>query len=232
MTISLGAVCLEQVPPERLRGVAAAAEDAGLDELWLWENCFWGGTVPVCAAVLAWTARLRVGIGVLPAPLRNVVTAAMDTAMLHRLFPGRVTVGVGHGVQDWMGRIGAAAESPMTLLSEYLAALRALLAGDRVTVDGRYVRLADVALEWPPPAPPPTLIAAIGPRTLRLSGEAADGTILVGTDADAVRRARDLIDSGRAAAGRTDEHRLVVHLEIEAPDAAQAAAGVHALAAA
>ena len=88
-----------------------AAEDSGLDELWLWEDCFWGGAVPACAATLAWTSRLRVGIGVLPVPLRSVVTTAMDTAMLHRLFPDRVVIGVGHGVQSWMRQVGAAAES-------------------------------------------------------------------------------------------------------------------------
>jgi len=35
MTI-LAATCLPQVPPERLRDVARAAQDAGLAELWLW----------------------------------------------------------------------------------------------------------------------------------------------------------------------------------------------------
>ena len=92
--------------------------------------------------------------------------------MLHRLFPGRVTIGVGHGVQSWMGQVGARAESPLTLLREYLAALRALLRGERVTVHGRYVHLDDVALGWPPDPAPPVLAAATGPRTLRLSGEA------------------------------------------------------------
>ena len=57
-----------------------------------------------------------VGIGVLPVPLRNVALTAMETATLHRLFPGRLTVGVGHGVQDWMGQVGARPESPVTLL--------------------------------------------------------------------------------------------------------------------
>jgi alkanesulfonate monooxygenase SsuD/methylene tetrahydromethanopterin reductase-like flavin-dependent oxidoreductase (luciferase family) len=112
---TLGAVCLPQVPPEQLRNVAVAADAAGLDELWLWEDCFWGGAVPACAALLAWTTRLRVGIGVLPVPLRSVATAAMDAAMLHRLFPGRVTIGVGHGIQSWMRQNGAAPQSPMTL---------------------------------------------------------------------------------------------------------------------
>jgi alkanesulfonate monooxygenase SsuD/methylene tetrahydromethanopterin reductase-like flavin-dependent oxidoreductase (luciferase family) len=228
---TLGVVCLPQVPPERLRNLAVTADGAGLDELWLWEDCFWGGAVPACAAALAWTTRLRVGIGVLPVPLRNVATAAMDVAMLHRLFPDRVTVGVGHGVQSWMQQVGTAAESPMTLLREYLAALRALLAGDRLTADGRYVHLDEVALEWPPSAPCLILAAATGPRTLRLSGEAADGTILVGgTEPDGVRRARDLIAQGQAAGGRTGDHRLVVYLEVAGRDAAQAAAAFHALA--
>jgi alkanesulfonate monooxygenase SsuD/methylene tetrahydromethanopterin reductase-like flavin-dependent oxidoreductase (luciferase family) len=228
---TLGVVCLPQVPPERLRNLAVAADGGGLDELWLWEDCFWGGAVPACAAALAWTTRLRVGIGVLPVPLRNVATAAMDVAMLHRLFPDRVTVGVGHGVQSWMQQVGTAAESPMTLLREYLAALRALLAGDRLTADGRYVHLDDVALEWPPSAPCLVLAGAVGPRTLRLSGEAADGTILVGgTGPDGVRRARDLIAQGQAAGGRTGDHRLVVYLEVAGRDAAQAAAAFHALA--
>jgi len=226
---TLGAVCLPRVPPELLRNTAIAADEAGLDDLWLWEDCFWGGAVPACAAALAWTARLRVGIGVLPVPLRNVATAAMDTAMLHRLFPGRVTIGVGHGVEDWMRQAGVAAESPMTLLREYVVALRALLAGDRLTVDGRYVRLDGVTLEWPAPAP--VLLAARGPRTLRLSGAAADGTVLDGgTDLAVVRRARDLTDEGRAAAGRTDDHLLVVYLETEGRDAAAAASRVRALA--
>jgi alkanesulfonate monooxygenase SsuD/methylene tetrahydromethanopterin reductase-like flavin-dependent oxidoreductase (luciferase family) len=229
---TLGAVCWPQVPPERLRDVALAAQDAGLDELWLWEDCFWGGAVPQCAAALAWTDRLRVGIGVLPVPLRNVAATAMDAAMLHRLFPGRVTVGVGHGVQSWMRQIGAAAESPMAMLREHLTALRALLHGEKLTIEGRYVRLDQVSIEWPPPAPvPPILSAATGPKTLRLSGEIADGTILdAGTGPEGVRRARELIDEGRAAGGRTDHHHLVVYVGIDRLDAIEAAGTVRALA--
>jgi alkanesulfonate monooxygenase SsuD/methylene tetrahydromethanopterin reductase-like flavin-dependent oxidoreductase (luciferase family) len=227
----LGVVCLPQVPPEQLRNVAVAADAAGLDELWLWEDCFWGGAVPACSAALAWTTRLRVGIGVLPVPLRTVATTAMDAAMLHRLFPDRVIVGVGHGIQSWMGQNGVAVQSPMTLLGEYLASLRALLAGDRVTVDGRYVHLEDVALEWPPPEAPPVLVGAMGPRTLRLSGEVADGTILVaGTGPDELRHARALIGEGQSAANRGDAHRLVVHLSVVGRDAAQVAASARALA--
>jgi len=229
---TLGAACWPEVPPERLRDVAVAAEEAGLEELWLWEDCFWGGAVPQCAAALAWTSRLRAGIGVLPVPLRNAAATAMDAAMLHRLFPGRVTLGLGHGVQSWMRQVGAAAESPMTLLREQLTAVRALLHGQRLTIEGRYTRLDEVAIEWPPAVPvPPVLAAATGPRTLRLSGEIADGTILDHwTTPDEVRRAREVIDEGRAAGGRADHHRLVIYLRVDQWDAAEVAARVAALA--
>ncbi len=210
---TLGAVFLPYQPPERLRSVAEAAEEAGLEELWLWEDCFREGGIATAAAALAWTERLRVGVGLMPVPLRNVALAAMEFASLHRMFPGRPHLGVGHGVLDWMGQVGVRAESPVTLLGEYVTAVRALLRGERVTTAGRYVHLDEVALDWPPDPVPGVSVGAIGPRTLRLSGEVADGTILTAsTTADGVRRARRLVDEGRAAAGRTDPHPITVYL--------------------
>ena len=46
--------------------MARAAEDAGLEELWLWEDCFLEGGISAASATLAWTERLRVGVGLLP----------------------------------------------------------------------------------------------------------------------------------------------------------------------
>jgi alkanesulfonate monooxygenase SsuD/methylene tetrahydromethanopterin reductase-like flavin-dependent oxidoreductase (luciferase family) len=219
---TLGAVFRPQLPPEKLRDIARTAEAAGLEELWLWEDCFLEGGIATASAALAWTERLRVGIGLLPVPLRNVALTAMEAATLDRLFPGRFTLTVGHGVQDWMGQVGARAESPVTLLREYLDALRALLRGERVTTDGRYVKLDDVGLDWPPPTAPEVLAGVTGPRSLRLSGEAADGTLLSeAVPPDGVREARRLVDEGRAAAGRTGAHRVVVYLlTATGPDAA------------
>jgi alkanesulfonate monooxygenase SsuD/methylene tetrahydromethanopterin reductase-like flavin-dependent oxidoreductase (luciferase family) len=210
--------------------VAKAADEAGLEELWLWEDCFLEGGIASMAAALGWTERLRVGVGLLPVPLRNVALTAMEMAALDRYFPGRAVVGIGHGVQDWMGQVGARAESPLTLLREYLDALRALLGGSRVTASGRYVRLDDVALEWPPPTPTPILAGATGPRTLRLCGAAADGTVLVaGTTPDGLRAARSLVAEGRAAAGRTDPHAIVQYLHAATgPDAAARLAAAYA----
>ncbi|MET8561364.1 LLM class flavin-dependent oxidoreductase [Streptomyces flaveolus] len=209
----LGVVFRPQLPPERLRAIARLADDAGLEELWLWEDCFLEGGVSTAAAALAWTERVRVGIGLLPVPLRNVAVTAMEAASLERMFPGRAILTVGHGVQDWMGQVGARAASPLGLLGEHLDALRALLRGERLSVRGRYVQLDDVALDWPPERPVDVLAGATGPRTLRLSGEKADGTLLTAaTSAEGVRRARKLVEEGRRAAGRDGSHRVVVYL--------------------
>lgn len=210
---TLGAVFRPQFPPERLAEVVQAADAAGLAELWLWEDCFLESGIATAAAALARTDRLRVGVGLLPVPLRNVALTAMEVATLERLHPGRLRVGVGHGVAEWMAQVGARVESPMTLLREHLTALRRLLRGEQVSVAGRYVTLDRVALDWPPATPPPVLVGAVGPRTLRLSGELADGTILTaGTDPEQVRRARARVSEGQAAGGRTGPPELVVYL--------------------
>jgi alkanesulfonate monooxygenase SsuD/methylene tetrahydromethanopterin reductase-like flavin-dependent oxidoreductase (luciferase family) len=213
MPTTLGAVFLPFLPPERLQSVARAADEAGLAELWLWEDCFRESGVASAAAALAWTSRLRVGVGLLPVPLRNVALTAMELSTLSRMFPGRIRAGVGHGVQEWMEQVGGRAASPLTLLREYATALRALLAGERVTVAGRYVRLQDVALDWPPTSPLPLLAGGVGPKSLALCGELADGTLLTaGTTPDGVRAARAIVDEARRAAGLTAPHTLTAHV--------------------
>ncbi|MBI4941713.1 MAG: LLM class flavin-dependent oxidoreductase [Actinobacteria bacterium] len=210
MTV-VGAIFVPALPPERLRSVAVAADDAGVEELWLWEDCFREGGLTASAAALAWTTRVRLGIGILPLPLRNAAITAMEVATLARLFPDRFVLGVGHGVQDWMAQVGARPASPLGLMREHLAAYRDLFAGRRVTTSGSYVRLDDVGLDWPPSAPVPVHVGATGPKTLALAGELGDGTVLTGgTTPDQVRAAPAAIAAGRAAGGRTDPHRVTV----------------------
>jgi alkanesulfonate monooxygenase SsuD/methylene tetrahydromethanopterin reductase-like flavin-dependent oxidoreductase (luciferase family) len=217
----LGAVFLSQLPPERLRSVVRAADESGLEELWLWEDCFRESGIATASAALAWSSRLRVGVGLLPVPLRNVAIAAMEVATLHRLFPGRVRIGVGHGVQDWMGQVGARVESPVTLLREYIAALKALLAGETVDVEGRYVHLRGVALDWPPPEAPEILAGAIGPKSMRVVGEVADAAIITaGNSPSALVKAKELVDAGSTAAGREPVPVVVYLHAATGPDAA------------
>ncbi len=219
--VNLGVIFPPDRAPEELRTVALAAEESGLGELWLWEDCFAESGIATAAAVLAWTERLRVGIGLLPVPLRNVALTAMELATLARLFPGRLIPGVGHGVLDWMGQVGARAASPMTLLEEYATALRELLRGRTVTTAGRYVTLQDVTLAWPPQPVPPVLVGAVGPRTLALASKVADGVILTGETTveqlpEAIRQVR---------AGSRSAPEVVVFVPVaDRPAAAEVAA--------
>lgn len=226
----LGAVFLPQNPPERLRDVVRTADDSGLDELWLWEDCFLESGIATASAALAWSQRVRVGVGVLPVPLRNVALTAMEIATIDRLFPGRLLAGIGHGVQPWMRQVGADVESPVTLLREYATALRALLHGEEVTTEGRYVRLDGVALDWPPSPPPLLLAGATGPRSIRLCGEVSDGVILTAsTTVEGVRDAGKLIDDGRRRAGRDVAPPVTVYMAARPGDAPAAAAAVRAM---
>ncbi|GAA2078165.1 LLM class flavin-dependent oxidoreductase [Pseudolysinimonas kribbensis] len=210
---SLGVIFQPSFPPERLRPAAQRAERARIAELWVFEDCFREGGIASVTAALAATERIRIGVGILPMPLRNVAALAMEAATIERLFPGRLRLGVGHGVLDWMGQVGARAASPLTLMREYVPALRGLLAGEEVTVDGRYVQLDHVRLDWPPAAPVPVLAAGEGPKTLGVTGEVADGTILTtGTSPDMVRTAVERIRAARTAAGRGGQHEIVVFL--------------------
>jgi alkanesulfonate monooxygenase SsuD/methylene tetrahydromethanopterin reductase-like flavin-dependent oxidoreductase (luciferase family) len=222
---SLGIVFRPQANPERLRETARTAEHSGLDELWLWEDCFDHGGIATAAAALASTDRLRVGIGVLPVALRNIAITAMEIASLERMFPGRVMPGVGHGVLEWMAQVGEQAASPMTLLREYTAALQALLAGDTVTVRGEYVRLDGVQLGWPPEHPPRLQVAAIRPRTLALAGELGDGVVLTSdTLPEELAEARRVVASSRGS-GR-DPARVTVYVAVEPAAGPPAAAAL------
>ncbi len=213
MTPELGVVFVPQLTPERLRSAVQTADAVGLSQVWLWEDCFLQSGIASAAAALAWTERVRIGVGLLPVPLRNVALTAMEIATLERLFPGRFQPAVGHGVQDWMAQVGARVESPVSLLREYTVALRALLAGERVTTSGRYVHLDDVALDWPPAIPTPVYAGAVGPRSLRLCGEVADGIVISGgTSPQAMRSALTEVRVGRTTAGKAGDQPVVVYL--------------------
>jgi alkanesulfonate monooxygenase SsuD/methylene tetrahydromethanopterin reductase-like flavin-dependent oxidoreductase (luciferase family) len=214
----IGVTFRPQSPPEELREVARSAEAAGIAQLWLWEDCFFEGGLSTATAALAWTERLHVAVGLLPVPLRNPALAAMEIATVARMFPGRFRPGLGHGVLEWMEQVGARVPSPMTLLREYTSAVRDLLHGRTVDVDGRYVRLRDVTLDWPPASPPPLLVGGRGPKTVSLAGEVADGVILDSVlSLDQVRAGVAHAAAGNKAAGRSDEpFDTVVFVEVDA----------------
>jgi 5,10-methylenetetrahydromethanopterin reductase len=174
----LGVCFPRELEPALVVEFAERLEAGGLDDLWVIEDCFYTAGITLAATALAHSERLTVGIGILPALTRNVSTTAMELATLARLAPGRVKGGIGHGVRAWMEQIGARPESPVTALSEVITAVRHLLAGDAVTVNGQAVELHDVKLDAVPEQAPPVLAGVRRPKSLAAAGGCADGIIL------------------------------------------------------
>ncbi|WP_369056318.1 LLM class flavin-dependent oxidoreductase [Kineococcus terrestris] len=178
MDRDLGVLLPRDLPAERVLPFARRADELGFDELWVVEDLGFRGGLAQAAAVLAATARVRVGIGVLPAAARSAAFTAMEAATLAELFPGRVHVGLGHGMPAWMRQAGSWPARPLTALGEHLDALRALLRGEEVSAHGEAVRLDGVRLQSPPALVPPVLAGVRGPRSLALAGRRADGVVL------------------------------------------------------
>ena len=175
---TIGVVCPPDLDAGTFVEYAKKAERLGFDELWLIEDCFLNGGIAQAAIALSSTSSIGVGLGILPAAARNVAFAAMDISTLCRVFPGRVTVGIGHGQPGWIRQVGAWPRSPLTLLREYLTALRALLAGEDASVKGEYVSLSDVRLGLPIASSPRLFAGVRGPRSVALAGAFADGLLL------------------------------------------------------
>ncbi len=208
---NLGVMFRREHPPEKLPDFARRAEAAGFDELWVVEDCFYGSGIASAAVALACTNSITVGLGIMPAIVRNPVFAAMEIATLARLYPGRFLPGVGHGVAGWMRQIGAFPKSQLTALEEVTVTIRDILAGKRVTFEGKYVQLDKAELVHPPARIPPISLGVRGPKSLALSGRVADGTILAEYAApDYVLWAREQILRGQQEAGRDNSHRLTV----------------------
>jgi 5,10-methylenetetrahydromethanopterin reductase len=121
------------------------------------------------------TSRIGLGPGVLIPSLRHVVANAAAVLTLETLAPGRVAVGVGAG---FSGRLplGRSTALPWREVREYLAALRALLAGEPAELGGTALGLLHGAAHGPPrPVDVPILVAADGPKGRAVAAEYGDG---------------------------------------------------------
>jgi len=220
---TFGVIFHPKYPPETLVDFARRAESAGFDEVWLWEDCFYAGALTSAATILSATDGIRVGVGILPATVRNPLFAAMEITTLARLYPGRFIPGFGHGVEPWMKQIGAYPKSPLRALEETVTAVRSLLRGETTTVQGEHVHLDRVRLEHTPNPVPPLYVGGIREKTLRLAGRVGDGTIFTGLSSPAyLRWAGKHVAAGMAESGRTENHRTVFVLCKAGPDGAAA----------
>ena len=123
--------------------------------------------------------------------------------------------------------MGLRPKSLIRSLREATSSIRRLLDGEELTEEGEYHAFDRVRLLHPPAEHVPIYFGVHGPRSLMLSGELADGTLLGWfSSPDYVRWARERIDEGRARAGRTDAHAVVVlvvcSIDDDDPDGARA----------
>ncbi|GAA2694939.1 MULTISPECIES: LLM class flavin-dependent oxidoreductase [Actinoplanes] len=218
----IGVLFDRDLSPEDLQAFAVAAEEAGADDLWVVEDLGWAGSISTAALALAATSRIRVGIGITPAPLRSPALLAMELAMLARVYPGRLVAGLGHGVAEWMRQLGLEAKSKLALLEETIIVVQGLLRGETVTLQGREVCIDGVRLVHPPAVVPPIVTGVVKPRSLELSGRVADGTILA--EGNSPAQLTDALGHIRKG-GATDEHELIVftylHVNDDPADAAR-----------
>ena len=172
-------MCFPRTYPAALvTEVARRLEAGGADELWIIEDCFYTAGPSLVAAALASTERLTVGLGIVPAVARTAAVTAMEFATLEALGPGRFLPGIGHGVQEWMGQMGVRPKSPLTALDEVTTTVTRLLAGEKVSFEGKTVHLEDVQLDAPPVTPPPILLGVMGPKSMALAGQVGGGLVL------------------------------------------------------
>jgi alkanesulfonate monooxygenase SsuD/methylene tetrahydromethanopterin reductase-like flavin-dependent oxidoreductase (luciferase family) len=201
--VHTGVTLPRDLPVADVLPFARRADELGFDTLWVIEDLGFRGGFAQAAAVLAVTDRIHVGLGIAPAAARNPVFTAMEAATLADLFPGRFTLGLGHGVPVWMRQVGAWGSSPLTSFTEHATAVRRLLHGETVTVQGRYVHLEGVRLETPPARPPAVAAGVRGPRSLAISGEHLDATLLAEPVTPEYARA------ARSQIGVAAGHRLI-----------------------
>ena len=201
-----------QFPAGAMPDYARRLEAAGLDQLWVIEDCFFTAGVSLAATALASTDRLHVGIGIMPAVARTAAMTAMEIATLANIAPGRFTAGIGHGVQEWMGQMGVRPRSPLTALDEVISNVKRLLVGEEVTFSGDYVTLERVQLDQPPSELPSVVAGVQQEKSLAVAGRVADGVILVeGAGPTYVNWALD-------RAGRPDPFRVVTFTMLSVAD--------------
>jgi len=123
------------------------------------------------------TRSIELGTAVVPTPSRQPIAMAQQALTVQAASGNRLALGIGlsHRIVT-EGMWGLSFAKPAQQMREYLAALGPLLRCERADVDGEFYRV-HTRVVVAGTAPPPVILAAMGPRMLELAGERADGTI-------------------------------------------------------
>ncbi len=204
------------LPFDELREAGAIAAGLGFTRAWTP-----AGGVPDAFHVCGqWNTaaggELPTGIGVVPAPAWSVPTLAGQAATVGQISGGRFALGIGtggYGADSWAAR--GLPDKPIAIMREHLVALRGLLRGEEVNLDGVAVHLRRSRLGVDGSVPVPVMLAALGPQMLRLAGEASDGAVLNWAAPEAIATSRGLVAEGAARTGRDpSEVPLVMYIRV------------------
>ncbi|ALU96253.1 MULTISPECIES: LLM class flavin-dependent oxidoreductase [Streptomyces] len=166
-----------------------AAEESGLDSVWLAEHHFVPyGVCPsattLAALLLGRTRRIRVGTAVSVLPNHHPVALAEQAALLHLTSGGRFSLGVGRGgpwvdLEVFGGGLDAYENGfpeALDLVLDWLREPRVSGRGERFGFrEVAVVPRVDELLEGPGPdvSGPETIVACTSPRTVRLAAARA-----------------------------------------------------------
>jgi probable F420-dependent oxidoreductase len=200
----------EGLPLSTLVGYAQTAERRGYDTVVAGEVA--GPDVfALLAAVAVATERVTIGTGVVPMATRSAPLLAMGFQSLASLAPGRVLAGIGVSsptvVERWHGRTF---HPPLRYVREFVPAFRAALDGERLEVEGEFVRAHGFRSTLPPAPKIPIVLGAMRPRMIRLAGQLCDGAFLTWCPPDEAAEQVALLRDAAREAGRDPDELLVI----------------------
>jgi probable non-F420 flavinoid oxidoreductase len=199
----------EQLPPSQLLRAAQQAESAGFHAA-MCSDHFAPWTAAQGQSGFAWswlgaalaTTRLPFGVVTAPGQRYHPAIHAQAVATLAEMFPGRFWVALGSGQalnEHVTGDPWPTKKRREARLRAYVDVLRALLAGEEVTVDDGLVKVDRARLWSRPETPPPVLGAAVTAKTAAWVAGWADGLITVNQPLEQLRA---VVDAYRSAGGR------------------------------
>jgi 5,10-methylenetetrahydromethanopterin reductase len=168
-----------EAPVSDVIPLAKATEAAGFETLWLWDS--WASkdvNIGLALAALN-TTRLKLATGVSPTPLRHSALLVNSIATVDDISGGRAILGVGSGGQATVGRLGLR-KARIAEFRDEMKLIHFLLEGGEVNEDGKRYHIASAKRHIP------LYTAAWGPRMLTVSGEHADGVIIMAPEQPAV----------------------------------------------
>jgi alkanesulfonate monooxygenase SsuD/methylene tetrahydromethanopterin reductase-like flavin-dependent oxidoreductase (luciferase family) len=160
-----------------LVAMARAAEETGFDSIWLGDHLLYRGDGreergpwdcwTTLAGLAAVTSRVELGPLVACTAFHRPALLARAAAAIDEVSGGRLRVGLGAGWNEVEFRaFGLPFDRRVSRFEEAFDIVRRLLAGERVTLDGRFNKLEDAVLLPRPARKAPLMVGGDGPRLL------------------------------------------------------------------